>query len=199
MHGLRTFTVSATAQTGVMALETPAEQRYRLALTFFQPYVGTRRLSCAGGPFVEYRDDLRDRSQAIGFEGTLVYATSPLRSISLGYTLSHRKVFDFGFSDDLDPIEFLPLLGLEDSASVGSLGTIFNRSTLTLDGSWGKLDAFANPRSGYVLRPRASITLAGLQHQRVPPARLRRDRILSLHRADRLHTPKQHREDLPLR
>jgi outer membrane protein insertion porin family len=161
LHGLRTFTVSATAQTGVMALETPAEQRYRLALTFFQPYVGTRRLSFAGGPFAEYRDDLRDRSQAVGFEGTLVYAASPLRSISLGYTLSHRKVFDFGFSDDLDPIEFLPLLGLEDSASVGSLGSIFNRSTLTLDGSWGRLDAFANPRSGYVLRPRASITLPG--------------------------------------
>ena len=161
MHGLRTFTVSATAQTGLLALETPAEQRYRLALTFFQPYVGTRRLSAAGGPFVEYRDDLRDRSQAIGFEGTLVYATSPLRSISLGYSLSHREVFDFGFSDDLDPIEFLPLLGVEDSAAVGSLGTIFNRSTLTLDGSWGKLDAFANPRRGYVLRPRASVTLPG--------------------------------------
>jgi outer membrane protein insertion porin family len=161
MHGLRTFTVSATAQTGLLALETPAEQRYRLALTFFQPYVGTRRLSAAGGPYVEYRDDLRDRSQAIGFEGTLVYATSPLRSISLGYNLSHREVFDFGFSDDLDPIEFLPLLGLEDSAAVGSLGTIFNRSTLTLDGSWGKLDAFANPRRGYVLRPRASVTLPG--------------------------------------
>jgi outer membrane protein insertion porin family len=161
LHGLRTFTVSATAQTGLMALETPAEQRYRLALTFFQPYLGTRRLSLAGGPFAEYRDDLRDRSQAVGFEGTLVYATSPLRSISLGYTLSHREVFDFGFSDDLDPIEYLPLLGLEDPATVGSLGSIFNRSTLTLDGSWGALDQFANPRRGYVLRPRASVTLPG--------------------------------------
>jgi outer membrane protein insertion porin family len=161
MHGLRTFSVSMIAQTGLLALESPAEQRYRLALTFFQPYLGTRRLSLVGGPWVEYRDDLRDRSQAVGFDGTLVYATSPLRSISLGYSLSHREVFDYGFSDDLDPIEYLPLLGLEDSASVGSLGTIFNRSTLTLDASWGELDAFANPRSGYVLRPRASVTLPG--------------------------------------
>ena len=161
LHGLRTFSVSMIAQTGLLALESPAEQRYRLALTFFQPYVGTRRLSLAGGPWVEYRDDLRDRSQAVGFDGTLVYATSPLRSISLGYSLSHRQVFDYGFSEDLDPIEYLPLLGLEDSASVGSLGTIFNRSTLTLDASWGELDAFANPRSGYVLRPRASVTLPG--------------------------------------
>jgi outer membrane protein assembly factor BamA len=161
LHGVRTFSVAATAQTGIVALETPSEQRYRLALTLFQPYVGTRRLSLAGGPFVEYRDDLRDRSQAVGLEGTLVYASSPLRSISLGYTLSHREILDYGFGDDLDPSEYLPLLGLADSATVGSLGTIFNRSTLTLDGSWGVLDEFANPRQGYVLRPRASITLPG--------------------------------------
>jgi outer membrane protein assembly factor BamA len=161
LGGARTFTVSATAQTGLVALETPAERRYRLAVSVFQPYVGTRHLSAAGGPFVEYRDDLRDRSQAVGFEGTLVYATSPLRSVSLGYTLSHREILDFGFGDDLQPIEYLPLLGLEDSADVGLLGTIVNRSALTLDGSWGVLDQFANPRKGYVLRPRVSVTLPG--------------------------------------
>jgi outer membrane protein insertion porin family len=161
LGGARTFTAAATAQTGVLALETPAEQRYRLALTLFQPYVGSRRLSAAGGPFVEYRDDLRDRSQALGFEGSLVYATSPLRSLSLGYTISHREILDYGFGDDLEPIEYLPLLGLADPATVGELGTTVNRSTLTLDGSWGVLDEFANPRRGYVLRPRASVTLPG--------------------------------------
>jgi outer membrane protein insertion porin family len=161
LGGARTFTVSTTAQTGLVALETPAEQRYRLAVSVFQPYVGTRHLSAAGGPFVEYRDDLRDRSQAVGFEGTLVYATSPLRSLSLGYNLSHRKILDFGFGDDLVPLEYLPLLGLADSAEVGALGTIVNRSALTLDGSWGVLDEFANPRKGYVLRPRVSVTLPG--------------------------------------
>jgi len=161
LHGARALTVSATAQTGLVALETPAEQRYRLAVSLFQPYVGSRHLSAAGGPFVEYRDDFRDRSQAVGFEGTLVYATSPLRSLSLGYNLSHREILDFGFGDDLEPIDYLPLLGLADSASVGSLGTIVNRSALTLDGSWGHLDRFANPREGYVIRPRVSVTLPG--------------------------------------
>ncbi|HEY7480965.1 MAG TPA: BamA/TamA family outer membrane protein [Gemmatimonadales bacterium] len=161
LGGARTFTVSATAQTGLAALETPAEQRYRLAVQVFQPYVGTRRLSAGGGPFIEYRDDLRDRSQAVGFEGTMVYATSPLRSLSLGYILSHREILDYGFGDDLEPIDYLPLLGLADSASVGSLGTTINRSALTLDGSWGVLDEFANPRKGYVIRPRVSVTLPG--------------------------------------
>ena len=161
LGGARTFTVAATAQTGVVALETPAERRYRLAVSVFQPYVGSRHLSAAGGPFVEYRDDLRDRSQAVGFEGTLVYATEPLRSLSLGYNLSHREVLDYGFGDDLEPIDYLPLLGLADSASVGSLGSIINRSAVVLDGSWGDLDEFANPRQGFVLRPRVSVTLPG--------------------------------------
>jgi outer membrane protein insertion porin family len=161
LGGARTFTVAATAQTGLVALETPAERRYRLAVSVFQPYVGSRHLSAAGGPFIEYRDDLRDRSQAVGFEGTLVYATDPLRSISLGYNLSHREVLDYGFGDDLEPIDYLPLLGLADSASVGSLGSVINRSAVVLDGSWGNLDEFANPRQGYVLRPRVSVTLPG--------------------------------------
>jgi outer membrane protein insertion porin family len=161
LGGLRTLTVAATAQTGLAALETPSEQRYRLAITAFQPYVGTRLLSAAGGPFVEYRDDLRDRSQALGFTGTLVYATSPLRSVSLGYTLSHRQVLDYAFGAGLDPIQYLPILNLADSATVGSLGTIINRSLLTLQGSWGHLDQFANPRQGYVLRPKVEVTLPG--------------------------------------
>lgn len=161
LGGVRSLTVSATAQTGLVALESPAERRYRLAVTVFQPYVGSRFLSAAGGPFVEYRDDLRDRSQAVGFEGTLVYATSPLRSVSLSYGISHREILDFGFGDDLAPIDYLPLLGLVDSASVGTLGTIVNRSALTLDGSWGDLDDFSAPRKGYVIRPRVSVTLPG--------------------------------------
>ncbi|MFL5515819.1 MAG: outer membrane protein assembly factor [Gemmatimonadales bacterium] len=161
LGGLRTLTVAATAQTGFIALEQPPERRYRLSATVFQPYVGSRRLSAAGGPFAEYRDDLRDRSKALGFTGTLVYAESPLRSVSLGYTISHREVLDYSFSSGLDPLDYLPLLRLADSATVGTLDNTINRSVLTLQGSWGHLDQFANPRQGYVLRPKAEITLPG--------------------------------------
>ncbi len=161
LGGLRTLTIAATAQTGFIALEQPPERRYRVSATVFQPYVGNRRLSAAGGPFAEYRDDLRDRSKALGFTGTLVYAESPLRSVSLGYTISHREVLDYSFSSGLDPLDYLPLLRLADSATVGTLDNIINRSVLTLQGSWGHLDQFANPRQGYVLRPRAEITLPG--------------------------------------
>ena len=161
LGGLRTFTAAASAQTGALSFETPAQQLYRLALTAFQPYVGDRRLSVAAGPFAEYRNDLQDRSRAIGFAGSLVYAAGPLRSLTLGYSISHRRILDYGFGNDLDPIEYLPLLGLAAPDAAGRLGTARNRSAVSLQGSYGRLDKFANPRRGYVLRPRIEITAPG--------------------------------------
>jgi outer membrane protein insertion porin family len=159
--GLRTLTVTGTAQTGALSFETPAEQLYRGAVTLFQPYVGDRRLSLALGPFVEYRDDIRDRSRSLGFETTLAYAVGPLRSISLGYTISHREILAYGYGENLAPIQYLPLLGLADSNAAGQLGTVRNRSAISLQGSYGRLDQFANPRKGYVLRPRIEVTTPG--------------------------------------
>jgi outer membrane protein assembly factor BamA len=153
--------VGATAQTGLAALENPAEELYRLSLTAFQPYVGDRRISAAGGPFVEYRNDLRDRSWAVGFEGSLVWAPAPLRSLSLGYSISHRRVYDYGLGADLPASEYLPLLNLATPAAAGALERTRNASTVTLEGSYGRLDRIANPRKGYVLRPRIETTLPG--------------------------------------
>ncbi|HUR93008.1 MAG TPA: BamA/TamA family outer membrane protein [Gemmatimonadales bacterium] len=161
LGGLRTFTVAATAQTGVAALENPAERLYRLNLTAFQPYVGTRHISAAGGPFVEYRSDLRDRSWAVGFEGSLVWAPAPLKSLALAYAISHRRVYDYGLGADLTPEQYLPRLGLADAGSVGELERSRNRSAITLEGSYGRLDQIANPRKGYVIRPRIETTLPG--------------------------------------
>jgi outer membrane protein insertion porin family len=161
LGGLRTFTATASAQTGALSFETPPQQLYRLSLTLFQPYVGDRRLSLAAGPFVEYRNDLRDRSRAVGLETSLVYALGPLRSVTLGYALSHRRILDYGFGENLNPIEYLPILGLADSNAAGQLGTLRNRSAFSLQGSYGRLDQFANPRRGYVLRPRIEVTTPG--------------------------------------
>jgi outer membrane protein insertion porin family len=161
LRGLRTLTVAATAQTGIAALENPAERLYRLSLTAFQPYVGDRRLSLAGGPFAEYRDDLTDRSWAVGLQGSLVWAPAPLKSLTLGYSISHRRIYDFGFGNDLSAEQYLPLLHLADSAQAGTLEGIRNVSALSLEGSYGRLDRIANPRKGYVIRPRLETTLPG--------------------------------------
>jgi outer membrane protein insertion porin family len=161
LRGLQTFTVAAAAQTGVLSFESPAQRLYRGALTWFQPYVGHRRLSAALGPFAEYRDDVRDRSRGIGLESSLVYAVGPLRSITLGYRLSHREILDYGFGNDLDPVQYLPLLGLASPDAAGKLGNIRKRSAISLQAGYGRLDQFANPRRGYVLRPRVEVTTPG--------------------------------------
>ena len=161
LGGLRSFTAAATAQTGVAALESPAQQLYRLDLTAFEPYVGHRTISAGGGPFIEYRSDLRDRSWAVGFEGSLVWAPAPLRSVSLGYSISHRRVYDYGLGNDLAPVQYLPLLGLATPSAAGTLERTRNSNALTLEGSYGRLDRIANPRKGYVIRPRIEGTLPG--------------------------------------
>ena len=156
--GMRTLTATATAQTGLLALESPSEQLYRLGLTLFLPYVGRPELSAAGGPFVEYRDDIRDRSLAAGLTTSLVYAPAPFRSLSLAYGISHRRIYNYGFGDNLDPVAYLPILGLAPPDQAGLLEKTRNRSVLTLEGSYGRLDRIANPRQGYVIRPRVEVT-----------------------------------------
>ncbi|MGH7510426.1 MAG: BamA/OMP85 family outer membrane protein [Gemmatimonadales bacterium] len=158
LGGVRTLAIGGAAQTGLVSLESPPQEQYRLAVTAFQPYIGHRRLSLAVGPFGEYRNDLRDRSWGLGFESALVFADGPLRSVALGHAFSHRRILSYGFANELEPIEYLPLLGLADPAEVGTLGDRFDRSVINLEASWGRLDRFANPRKGYVIRPRVEVT-----------------------------------------
>lgn len=157
LGGLRTLTFSAIAQTGLFPLQSQANKEYRFTVSLFQPYVGDRRLSFAGGPFAEYRDDYRDRSWRAGAQGTLAWATNPLRTVSLGYTGAYRRVLEFGFGN-ITVGQYLQLFGLPVSDSVGQLPANFESSVLTLSGTWGRLDRYANPRKGYVLRPRVAIT-----------------------------------------
>ncbi|HEX6104203.1 MAG TPA: BamA/TamA family outer membrane protein [Gemmatimonadales bacterium] len=161
LGGVRTFTVAAVAQTGVLALEDPAQRLYRFGATLFQPYVGHRRLSAAGGPFIEYRDDVRDRSWGVGVDGSLVWAVAPLRSVSLGYTFSRRRILEYGFGEDLEPEEYLPILGLAAPGATGELERTVLRGVVRLEGSYGFLDEFAHPRRGFVLRPRFEVTAPG--------------------------------------
>jgi outer membrane protein insertion porin family len=159
LGGVRTLTLGATAQTGILALETP-QRLYRLGVTFFQPYLWHRKLSVVGGPFVEYRDDLRDQSWAYGLDGSLVWAAAPLKSVSLGYTFSRREILEYGFGEGLDPEVYLPILGLADTSQI-ALDQTIRRGVLRLEVNYGELDDFANPRRGYVVRPRVEVTVPG--------------------------------------
>lgn len=155
--GLRSLTLGLGAQTGLVPLDSPARREYRLSLAAFEPYVGDRRLSLAVGPFVEYRDDVRDRSWRAGVQSSLVFATSPLRSVALGMTFARRRILEYGFGD-IAADQYLPLLGLADPADVGALRSTLDHGLLTVSAAWGRLDRFANPRKGFVIRPRLEIT-----------------------------------------
>jgi outer membrane protein insertion porin family len=160
LGGLRTFTVAGIAQTGTPPLAQTPQRLYRLSLTFNQPYLGDRHMSLAAGPFVEYRDDILGRSRAAGLTATLVYAAGPLRSISLGYTFSYRRILNFGFGAGLPPSQLLPIFHLADSAAAATLN-VEQRSVVSLEGTYGRLDQLANPRRGYVIRPRIAVTTPG--------------------------------------
>jgi outer membrane protein insertion porin family len=161
LRGVRTLTVAAVAQTGFLALENQPQRLYRFGPTLFQPYVGHRRLSAVAGPFIEYRDDARDRSWAFGIDGSLVWAAAPLRSVSLGYSFSRRRILEYGFGEDLEPEEYLPILGLAEPGAASQLERTVRRGALRVEGSYGHLDEFANPRRGFVLRPRLELTTPG--------------------------------------
>jgi outer membrane protein insertion porin family len=161
LRGVRTLTVAAVAQTGFLALENQPQRLYRFGTTLFQPYAGHRRLSAVAGPFIEYRDDVRDRSWAFGIDGSLVWAAAPLRSVSVGYSFSRRRILEYGFGEDLEPEDYLPILGLAEPGAASELERTIRRGTLRVEGSYGYLDEFANPRRGFVLRPRLELTTPG--------------------------------------
>jgi outer membrane protein insertion porin family len=157
LGGLRTLTLGIGAQTGILPLENPARREYRLSVSAFEPYVGDRRLSLAVGPFVEFRDDVRDRSWRVGAQGSLVFATGPLRSVALGMTFARRRILQYGFGD-IAVDQYLPLLGLADPQDVNALRSTLDHGVLTLSAAWGRLDRFASPRKGFVIRPKLEIT-----------------------------------------
>jgi outer membrane protein insertion porin family len=149
----RTFSVSGLAQTGVWAIENIPEILYRATLSLTQPYVFHRRLSLLGGPFIEHRDDYRDRSEAIGFIATLVYQIDPLRSLALRYGISDRRINEARYgeytSGSIDILTFLSNL---------AKGNRVLKNTMALQISYGTLDDISVPRKGYLVRPTTEIT-----------------------------------------
>jgi outer membrane protein insertion porin family len=149
----RTFSVSALAQTGLWATEKVPEILYRGAVTLTQPYVFHRRLSLVFGPFLEFRNDYRDRSIAVGVSTNLIYQIDPLRSLALRYSISDRKIEEVRFGEYTSgTIDFLTLL------SNVAKGNRVLKNSMAAQISYGSLDDISIPREGYLLRPNAELT-----------------------------------------
>jgi len=150
----RLLSISGLAQSGIWALDERPEILYRAAVSLTQPYVFHRRLSAIVAPFIEARNDYRDRSAAAGISGTLIYKIDPLRSLALVYLYSDRRIAEVRFGDYTSgAIDILTLL------NTLAKGDRVLRSTISLQLSYGFLDDFTVPRSGILIRPSAEFTV----------------------------------------
>jgi outer membrane protein insertion porin family len=153
----RTLRASAIANTGWIAAVANPETRYRGNLSLRQPYVFNRHLSANGNVFAEWRDDYRDNSRAFGADATLLYERGQFRNASLTYSFEDRLVFRFGLGGGADEL----LVGfIEEELNVDP-GEVTNlsRSFVAANATYGQVDNPIDPRSGFVVRPTAQITL----------------------------------------
>jgi outer membrane protein insertion porin family len=152
--GARTLTPSFIAQTGVWATEDIPEILYRLSLSLTQPYVFHRRFSLIVGPFLEYRDDYRDQSSAVGGSAVLAYQIDFLQSVTFQYFLSDRKIDQFRYGEYTSgTIDILTLLG------IAAKGERVLKSSLGSQISIGSLDDITVPRKGWTIRPTLEVTV----------------------------------------
>jgi outer membrane protein insertion porin family len=156
--GARSLTASLEAQSGAGAIGVQAERLLRGSLNLAQPYVFAPRFSLVVGPFAEYRDDLSDRSAAVGLATTLLYRFAPLSSMALQYQLSARRIYEYRFGDVSSGVSLFEFLSGRNPALIDSLGRNIDKSSLTLTGSFSRLDDLANPRRGWMVRPVAELT-----------------------------------------
>jgi outer membrane protein insertion porin family len=158
--GARSLAATLEGQSGAGAVGSEAEQLLRTSLSLTQPYVFGPKRSLSVGPWAEYRNDLQDRSTAIGIDATLVHRLATLSWIALRYQLSARHIDEYHFGDaSTGDISLLELVATQNPAILDSLGEYENKSTITLAGSFGNIDNVADPRQGWVLRPSAEVTV----------------------------------------
>ena len=153
------LTVAGVAQTGVLAIDENPDKRYRGSVTLKEPYLFDRRASLLFTPFVEFRDDVQDRSLQYGVDVTPLYQFSPLYSVALTYGISRRDVYEYRFGDfTAGDIDLLTLLQQGAQALLDTLGTGIRKSQLTLTATVGSLDDPALPHRGVLVRPSLQVT-----------------------------------------
>jgi outer membrane protein insertion porin family len=156
--GARSLTASMELQTGAASIGEP-QKLIRGSLNLTQPYVASPKLSLIVGPFAEYRDDFQDRSGALGLSSILLYRLPHLSSVALQYQFSARHIYEYRFGNASNgSVGLSELLSLQFPALLDSLGQDINKSTLTLIGTFTRLDDLSNPRRGWTVRPQAEIT-----------------------------------------
>ena len=152
LGGARTLRLDAEARTGVLATGSDRAIRYGAAISLHQPYLGDRRVSGLLSPFVEYRDDVFDRSTRTGVTATAIWERAALKTVSLSYEFSVRHVSTPRGGAFAGASNLFDLLRILDSAGVNS-----RSNALTARVTWGHLDNPVDPHSGLVVRTSAAL------------------------------------------
>jgi len=145
--GARSLNAVVLFQSGLWATSDVKDRLLRTTLVLNQPYLGFPALSMGFGPSFELRDGQIDRSAAWSFQNTLVWRFTTLQSAALRYEYTYRRVDD-SHVQDLAP----------GSALAESLAVPVKTSLISLNTSVGRLDNFARPQHGVVIKPNLSIT-----------------------------------------
>ena len=161
----RNLTVGLLAETGIganprflssLASRTEPNRRYRAFVSLRQPYLLNTRLSGIIEPFIEYRRNTQlepndpflgipyfdINARDFGLNTRLVYEFLPFRTMALQHTFT-RSTF---FTQSRDSVQTEPS------------GDLFNKSIFSLNGTFGRLDDFLNPREGFRIRPTAELS-----------------------------------------
>lgn len=155
----QSLALSVTGQSGALAIERNPERFVRGDVTFTLPVLGQGAYTLSVGPYSEYRDDYRDRSFRVGFETTLLRRIGRISSVSLGYEMSRRRIFEHRFTDISGGVDVLELLSLGADGVFDELGARIDRSVFTAAASVASLDLPARPTHGFRLEPSISTTL----------------------------------------
>ncbi|MFB6272409.1 MAG: BamA/TamA family outer membrane protein, partial [Salinibacter sp.] len=162
----RTFSLNLTAETGypenppsflpgflTRSSSQEVRRRFRASVTLRQPYLFSNRLSASVAPFVQERLNpalppnpdrpLNLNERQYGLNSTLVFDVLPYRTLSLQHSVSRTRQYLTAATGDSVRSE-APLTAEDD---------LFNKSTFTLNGTFGDADDFINPTKGLIVRP----------------------------------------------
>lgn len=151
--GARTLTLTATAQTAWLGFAGTDRTLYGASIALKQPLLFGANTTGVARPFIDYRDDLLDRSWKAGIDLTLIYQSRADQSVSFGYGLSERRVLEFRGAGAAD-LDLFTRLAFADS-----LASNIRTSALTVTWLSEQVDNTRSPTAGRVLR--ATTQLAG--------------------------------------
>ncbi len=152
LGGARTLSVRGEIESGLRLrtglltsdeAATEASRLFRGSVALRQPYLFTNGLSGIVEPFIQFERDtqLRDTDlfaqinrRELGVNTTLIYELRPFRTVSLRYGLSRATQF-------------------ADVREDTTARDAYSKSIITLNGTFGWVNNFLNPRRGGLVRP----------------------------------------------